>query len=154
MKKNETTAISIKTGMRFKVGDAMKWAVSILLFVCVQLSTYAGAPENEHADIKVSGKVTAASGEGIAGVSVSVKGSRLGTSTDGSGNYSITVPNDATLVFSSVGFESTEVAVAGKSTIDVTLQPSVQKIDEVVVIGYGTANKRDLTGSIVKISGK
>lgn len=104
-------------------------------------------------DLRVSGKVTAATGEALAGVSVTVKGSRTGTTTDANGNFSITVPDDATLVFSSVGFETIEVAVAGKSTMAVTLQQSAKKIDEVVVIGYGQASKRDLTGSIVKIGG-
>ncbi len=105
-------------------------------------------------DLRVSGKVTASTGEPLAGVSVSVKGSRTGTTTDANGNFALTVPDDATLVFSSVGFESFEVAVAGKSTLSVTLQQSAKKIDEVVVIGYGQASKRDLTGSITKISGK
>lgn len=105
-------------------------------------------------EIRVSGKVTAEGGEILSGVSVSVKGSRTGTTTDVNGNYSISVPDDAVLVFSSVGYETQEVAVAGKTNISVILQQSSRKIDEVVVIGYGTANKRDLTGSIVKISGK
>lgn len=105
-------------------------------------------------DLRVTGKVTAATGEALAGVSVSVKGSRTGTTTDANGNFAITVPDDATLVFSYVGFENFEVAVAGKTAINVSLQQSAKKIDEVVVIGYGTASKRDLTGSIARISGK
>lgn len=112
------------------------------------------ATEIESQDLRVSGKVVSSTGEPLAGVSVSVKGSRTGTTTDAGGNFSLTVPDDATLVFSSVGFESFEVAVAGKSTVNVTLQQSAKKIDEVVVIGYGQASKRDLTGSIAKISGK
>jgi len=103
---------------------------------------------------KVSGKVTSSSGEPMAGVSVTVKGTRTGTTTDGAGNYSITVPDDAVLVFSYVGYQDVEVAVAGKSTVNVTLTLSVIEQDAVVVIGYGTASKRDLTGSIVKISGE
>ena len=105
-------------------------------------------------DIRVTGKVTSPSGEGMLGVSVTVKGGRTGVSTDINGNYSITVPDNAVLVFSSVGYETVEIPVAGKSAINTTLQVSTKTIDAVVVIGYGTANKRDLTGSIVKISGK
>jgi TonB-linked SusC/RagA family outer membrane protein len=105
-------------------------------------------------EIRVSGKVTAEGGESLAGVSVAVKGSRTGTTTDINGNYSISVPDDAVLVFSSVGYETLEMAVAGKTNISVTLQQSSRKIDEVVVIGYGSANKRDLTGSIAKVAGK
>ncbi len=105
-------------------------------------------------DVRVSGKVTAPSGEPLAGVSVTVKGTRTGTTTDLEGNFSITVPDDAVLVFSSVGYESLEVPVAGKTTVNAVLQLSAKSIDEVVVIGYGTASKRDLTGSITKVSGK
>ncbi|HEX7905740.1 MAG TPA: TonB-dependent receptor [Chitinophagaceae bacterium] len=104
-------------------------------------------------DIRVTGKVTSAGGEPLAGVSISVKGSRSGTTTDGNGNFSISVPDDAVLVFSSVGYETFEIAVAGKTTVNATLQLSERKIDEVVVIGYGTASKRDLTGSVVKVKG-
>ncbi|MBK8142034.1 MAG: TonB-dependent receptor [Chitinophagaceae bacterium] len=105
-------------------------------------------------DLRVSGKVTGDNGEPLVGVSVSVKGSRTGTTTDANGNFSLTVPDDAVLVFSSVGYESVEMAVAGKSTLNVSMVQSSRKIDEVVVIGYGTASKRDLTGSIVKVAGK
>lgn len=105
-------------------------------------------------DLKVTGRVTSTTGDPLAGVSVSVKGSRTGTVTDAAGFYSITVPDDAVLVFSSVGYESYEVAVAGKSTVNASLKQSEKIQDAVVVIGYGTASKRDLTGSIVKVSGK
>ncbi len=105
-------------------------------------------------DITVTGTVINSSGVALMGVSVTIKGSTGGTSTDGQGKYSISVPENAVLVFSSVGYESMEVPVAGKALIDVTLNQSINKIDEVVVIGYGTANKRDLTGSIVSVKAK
>lgn len=105
-------------------------------------------------DVRVTGKVTGAAGEPLAGVSIKVKGSAAGTSTDGEGNYAISVPDAATLIFSSVGFETVEMPVNGRTEISVTLKTSTKQIDEVVVIGYGTAAKRDLTGSIVKVSGK
>ena len=107
------------------------------------------------ADIRVTGKVTSPTGEGIPGVSVSVKGSSVGTSTDAAGNFTLTAPEGATLVFSSVGFESQEVPVNNRTSIDVQMKESTgRSMDEVVVIGYGVASKRDLTGSIVKIQGK
>lgn len=107
------------------------------------------------ADIRVTGKVTSPTGEGIPGVSVSVKGSAVGTSTDAAGNFTLTAPEGATLVFSSVGFETQEVPINNRTTIDVSMKESTgRSMDEVVVIGYGTASKRDLTGSIVKIQGK
>ncbi|HEY2722845.1 MAG TPA: carboxypeptidase-like regulatory domain-containing protein, partial [Chitinophagaceae bacterium] len=106
-------------------------------------------------DVRVTGRVTSAEGgDGLPGVSVSVKGGNVGTSTDATGRYSISVPDNATLVFSSVGYESKEVAVNGQTTLNVTLALSTKVQEQVVVIGYGTASKRDLTGSIVKISGK
>lgn len=106
-------------------------------------------------DVRVTGKVVSATGQPIPGASVSVKGSNAGTSTDAEGNFAITVPENAVLVISSVGFELQEVPVNGRTTINVTLQESTGKsMDEVVVIGYGTASKRDLTGSIVKVAGK
>jgi len=107
------------------------------------------------ADIRVTGKVTSPTGEGIPGVSVSVKGSAVGTSTDPAGNFTLTVPETATLVFSSVGFETQEVPVNNRTAIDVQMKESTgRSMDEVVVIGYGTATKRDLTGSIVKVAGQ
>ncbi|HNU15299.1 MAG TPA: carboxypeptidase-like regulatory domain-containing protein, partial [Chitinophagaceae bacterium] len=82
------------------------------------------ANEIQSQEIKVTGKVTSATGEPLAGVSVSVKGSRTGTVTDANGNFSLTVPDDAVLVFSSVGYEPVEMAVGGKSTLTVSLQQS------------------------------
>ncbi len=105
-------------------------------------------------DVRVTGRVTNTAGEGLSGVSVSVKGSRTGTVTDATGNYALTVPDDATLVFSYVGYESREMTLNGQTTINIQLTESVRVQEQVVVIGYGTASKRDLTGSIVKISGK
>jgi TonB-linked SusC/RagA family outer membrane protein len=105
-------------------------------------------------EIRITGKVTSAEGEALAGVSVGVKNSRAGTTTDAGGNFSITVPDDAILIFSSVGYETVEMPVAGKTSLSVVLRQSARKIDEVVVIGYGTASKRDLTGSITKVKGE
>jgi TonB-linked SusC/RagA family outer membrane protein len=106
------------------------------------------------ADITVSGKVTGDGGDPIAAASVSVKGSSKGTVTDFNGNFSISVPENATLVISAIGYNTMEVKVNNQQTISVKLELATRKMDEVVVIGYGAASKRDLTGSIVKISGK
>jgi TonB-linked SusC/RagA family outer membrane protein len=103
---------------------------------------------------QVTGRVTDSTGTGIAGASVRVKGSNAGTSTDANGAFSITVPDNATLIFSAVGYISREIAVAGQTVINVELQPSNAQLEQVVVIGYGTASKRDLAGSIVKVAGK
>src|SRR4028118_458177 len=101
----------------------------------------------------VSGTVTGDAGP-MSGVSVTVKGSTKGTSTNTTGSFTLLAPSDATLVFSSVGYISKEVAVAGRANVTVSLAASNTQLEQVVVIGYGTASKRDLTGSIVKVSGR
>jgi TonB-linked SusC/RagA family outer membrane protein len=106
------------------------------------------------ADVKVTGRVINAAGEPVPGVTVKIKGSAVGTSTDAAGFYSISVPDGARLLFSSIGYEEMEVAVNNRNQINITLASSTKSIDAVVVIGYGVANKRDLTGSIVKVLGK
>lgn len=105
-------------------------------------------------DIKVTGKITSVSGEALSGVTVSVKGTSIGTSTDNNGNFSITVPEKGTLIISYIGYQSQQIPVNSRSVIDVKLETSNKIMDEVVVIGYGQASKRDLTGSIVKVDGK
>jgi TonB-linked SusC/RagA family outer membrane protein len=104
-------------------------------------------------DVRVTGKVTNSNGEAVPGVSVRIKGSTSGTSTATDGTYSISVPDGATLVFSSVGYEGQEINVSGRTTIDVVLKNSVMVIDQVVVVGYGTQRRRDLTGSITSVKG-
>lgn len=103
---------------------------------------------------RITGKVTGVGGEALSGVSITVKGSSRGTTTDNTGNFSLVVPNNATLVISFVGYVEQEVAVGNQTVFNIKLVQSQDKLDEVVVIGYGTAAKRDLTGSIVKIAGK
>ena len=108
----------------------------------------------DEADIKVVGRVTTEAGEPISGASIMVKGSTNGTYTDGLGNFSITVPEDARLVVTAVGYKPTEISVAGKQQLSIQLIQSNAQMDEVVVIGYGTASRRDLTGSVSKIRGE
>lgn len=105
-------------------------------------------------EVRVSGKITAATGEPLYGVSVNVKGATIGTTTDVNGNYSLTVPDNATLVFSYIGYTSVVEVVAGRTVINVALQTSTQIMDQVVVVGYGTQRKRDLTGSITSVKGE
>ena len=100
-------------------------------------------------DVKVSGRVTSTSGEPVAGVSVVVKNTSIGTTTDGAGNYVLTVPDSALLVFSSLGFETQEIPVNGRTTIDVSLKAAdASSLQQVVVIGYGTSSRKDLTAPI------
>jgi TonB-linked SusC/RagA family outer membrane protein len=105
-------------------------------------------------DIKVIGRVTGSNGESVPSATVKIKGTNVATSSDVNGYYTILAPENATLVISSVGYTDMEVQVKGRKEVNVTLTISEKVLDQVVVIGYGTANKRDLTGSIVKIEGK
>lgn len=103
----------------------------------------------------VSGKVTSSEdGSAAPGVSVLVKGAAIGTSTDNEGNYSLSVPSGSnTLVFSFIGYKSTEVEVGTRTIVDVQLDPDITQLSEVVVVGYGTQIKQDLTGNIAQIKG-
>ena len=103
----------------------------------------------------VSGRVTDATGNGIPSVTVSVKGTNAGTSTDTTGSFSLNVPASGnTLVFSSVGFQNQEVAIGTRTSIDVTLQAAAGNLNEVVVVAYGTRRRGDLTGSVTSITAK
>lgn len=106
-----------------------------------------------HAQNTISGTVTdGENSESLPGVNVLVKGSTIGTITDVEGNYSLSVPTDAeTLVFSSVGFLTEEVEINNRSTIDMAMMPDIQSLSEVVVVGYGTQEKRDVTAAIASI---
>lgn len=109
---------------------------------------------NEQKRKTISGNVTDSSGAPLPGVSVVVKGSTTGTITDSDGNYSLAnVPDNAIVQFSFVGMKRLEVDVAGKSTLNVTLQDETVGIDEVVAVGYGTQKKADLTGSVSTVKG-
>jgi len=108
----------------------------------------------EFKDVRVTGRVTSGEGgDGLAGVSISVKGTTLGTITDATGNFVITVPDNATLVLSYVGYDSKEVAVAGRTVINVALTLSTKVQEQVVVVGYGTQRKIDVTGAVSQIKG-
>ncbi|MDB5241736.1 MAG: SusC/RagA family TonB-linked outer membrane protein, partial [Spirosoma sp.] len=100
-------------------------------------------------DRRVTGRVRDETGSGLPGVSVVLKGSQQGTTTDADGQYNISVSgSNPTLVYSFVGYLSQEVAVGNRSTIDLSLKTDNKTLDEIVVIGYGTARKSDLTGAV------
>ncbi len=104
-------------------------------------------------DSIISGVVFDDTGNPLPGATVSVKGSDgVGSITDFDGNYSLNVPEGSdTLIFSYIGFLESQVNITGKSTVNVNLSPDVSELDEVVVVGYGTVLKRDLTGSVASV---
>ncbi|MFI1743291.1 SusC/RagA family TonB-linked outer membrane protein [Thalassobellus sediminis] len=100
----------------------------------------------------INGTVSDESGMPLPGVSVIIKNTTTGTATDFDGNYTLKASSDAILVFSYLGYTSQEVSVNGKSTINITLVEEAGLLDEVVVVGYGSVKRTDLTGSVTSIS--
>jgi len=103
----------------------------------------------------VTGKVSDEKGNPIAGASVLVKGTNIGTSTNASGNFTLGVPTSATiLVISYVGYSSQEADITSSSNISISLKPESSTLSDVVVVGYGTARRKDLTGSVASVKEK
>ena len=137
MKKEKAT----RTGRMDRIHQLM------LTFSFLMLSTLAFAQS------KVSGTVVDASGEPVIGASVIVKGTSTGTVTDFDGNFTIpSVPANASLEISYIGYKTQTIPVAGKSTINVTLQEDAALLDEVVVVGYGVQKKSDVTGALTRVN--
>ncbi len=105
-------------------------------------------------DRNVRGVVTDEKGEGLPGVSILLKGTQQGTTTDGEGQYSISVPaNESVLVFSFVGYVSQEIIVGSRTSVDVSLAADTKSLEELVVVGYGTQKKVNMTGAVDVITG-
>ncbi|MBS1505880.1 MAG: SusC/RagA family TonB-linked outer membrane protein [Bacteroidetes bacterium] len=137
-----------KTKLLFHV---TKWKTSSLLsFLAVMMISVCAYSQGA---IKLKGKVIDENNAGLPGAAVSVKGTSDGTVSDGDGNFELSVQSDAVLVVTFIGYATQEVAVGGRTSIEIKMQTDATKLEEVVVIGYGVANKRDLTGSIVKLDG-
>ena len=122
--------------------------------MCVMLLFFSGQVFGQ--ERVVTGKVTSQDdGTPVPGVNVMVKGTTVGTASDSEGNYRISVSGDnVQLVFSFIGYQTTEVAVGARTTVDVQLPTDVQQLSEVVIVGYGTQIKQDLTGNIAQVKGE
>ncbi len=103
---------------------------------------------------QVKGKVTGQNGEALVGVSVTIKGINRGTQSDADGSYKLDVPNNATLVFSFVGYTPNEVAYTGQKEINVSLALDDKLLSEIVVVGYGSQLKKNVTGAVQTIGAK
>ncbi|HEX3023572.1 MAG TPA: TonB-dependent receptor plug domain-containing protein, partial [Chitinophagaceae bacterium] len=112
------------------------------------------AKENLIQDIKIKGKVSALSGESVPAATIRVKGTNVVISADANGNFSITAPENGTLVISSIGYNQIEIPVTGRTEINVILTASEKVLDQVVVVGYGSQRKIDITGAVVQIKGE
>ncbi|CAN5521173.1 TonB-dependent receptor [soil metagenome] len=105
-------------------------------------------------DKQLTGRVTAENGEGLPGVNIQIKNTPRGTTTDVNGNYKLAIPEEAgtVLVFSSIGFTTQEVTVGARSVINIILATDDNTLSEVVVVGYGTQRKRDVTGAVASVT--
>src|ERR1044072_3075263 len=123
----------------------------LLAFVCLFCSASLFAQKNS---TTITGKVTdQTNGQPLLGATVAVKGTNQSVAVDANGNFSITVPANATLVVSYVGYGTQEIPVKKQTTINVTMSNTSSTLNDVVVIGYGQVRKRDVTGSVVSIKG-
>jgi TonB-linked SusC/RagA family outer membrane protein len=105
--------------------------------------------------VQITGAVSSAEEGPLPGVSIIVKGTTVGTTTDGAGKYSINVPANATvLTFSFMGYKTQDVAIAGRRVIDVVLESDAMALEEIVVVGYGIQYKRDVSGSVSTVKGE
>ena len=106
--------------------------------------------DTESPDVEVTGKVTDENGEGLPGATVMVKGTNKGTTSDFEGNFSLSIPDGATLVISFVGYITREIEVGNQTTINVQMALDAEQLDEIIVVGYGTQEKSDITGAVIR----
>jgi TonB-dependent starch-binding outer membrane protein SusC len=126
--------------------------IPVWLLVFLWLATSAGYAQGQA--ITVTGTIKSGPDEYLPGVSVLEKGTSNGTVTDVDGKFSIRVPANSTLVFSFIGMKSQEVVIASQTSIDVILEPDVTQLDDIVIVGYGEVERKDLTTSVSSINSK
>ncbi len=121
----------------------------LLLLMCFSVFTLTA-----YAQKNVTGKVLDEQGEPLIGVNVMVKGTSVGTATDINGSYKLAAPaNATTLIFSFISYKTKEIEIGSQTTINVSMELDMKTLDEVVVVGYGTQVKEEITGSVVSVSG-
>ena len=133
--------------------SGLRWPNGIASFLVAVL--FMGIVVSVHAQSRtITGTVVDDTGSGLPGVTVLVKGTTQGVITDIDGNYSLPVDGNQTVVFSYIGFETQEVQVGDRTTIEITLIPNIDELEEVVVVGYGAVKKSDVTGAISSVGAK
>ena len=143
MKKNEPHNKVLKIP---SIQTTLARCITLLLLIC----GFSAAAQ----DTRITGKVLDSAGSPVSGASITVKGTRNGVASDATGSFTITAPANGTLVISAIGYGSTEVAIGSRSQISTSLYAAAtQSLDQVIVVGYGTLRKRDLTGSVASVSG-
>ena len=134
-------AIAMKTGLKYTIKDR---------HIVLTNETSSPIIASTQQERKVTGTVSDAFGP-ITGANIIQKGTTNGTTTDMDGNYSIEVPDGAILQISFIGYIQQDIAVKGKNVINVLLKEDTQALEEVVVVGYGTMKKKDLTGAVASV---
>ncbi len=122
----------------------------VIALICLMYVTVNGFAQSNI----ITGKVTGPAGEALAGVSVIVKGTSQGTSTNNAGNFSLNVSDpNSILIISALGYEDLEINLEGRSSVSIKLSMATRQLEQVVVVGYGTQRKKDLTGSSASVKG-
>ena len=129
----------------------INYLIRIFLFAVAGIFTFSAISAQTTANIPISGVVTEANGDPIPGTSVVVKGTTIGTATDFDGNFQLNVPEGSTLSISFVGFVTQEIEVGANRIFIIILLEASTSLDEVVVIGYGSQTKKEITGSITSV---
>ena len=136
---------------RVLILPALFFFMSIAVITSAEVKSISPWSHLQIKKIKIHGVVTDQSGNPLAGVTIVEKGTQNGTTSDSKGGYIITVNDNATLVFTTLGMERQEVKVSGRDRIDVILKGSITRLNEVVAVGYTTQSKRDVTASVATL---
>lgn len=154
--KNDITISKRQVGVSVVLNEALKGRN--LTYTIVSSKSIVISDKAEQASPsktkRVSGTVKSTSGESIIGANVKVAGTTIGCITDIDGNFTLEVPENAKLTVSYIGFQTQEVAINGKSSVSIVLKEDTEMLEEVVVVGYGTQKKVDLTGAVAAIRGE
>lgn len=152
--KNDITISKRQVGVSVVLNEALKGRN--LKYTIVSSKSIVISDKAEQASSsktkRVSGTVKSTSGESIIGANVKVTGTTIGCITDIDGNFTLEVPENAKLTVSYIGFQTQEVAINGKSSMSIVLKEDTEMLDEVVVVGYGTQKKVNLTGAVASVS--
>ncbi len=124
-----------------------------IFIVCCGLFLLASSRLQAQTTIHVVGRIVSDSGQPVAKATIVVKGSKSGVSSDDKGNFEIEAPPNAVLIISSVGYASSTINIAGRHSIEIALVSSSSQLDQVIVVGYGTQKKSDVTGSVARVTG-
>lgn len=144
--------MSQKTRLKFQV---IEMTITAVFHSRPEVKYPIPAPEPYTPPAIISGTVTDEQGNPLPGVNVLLKGTGSGTTADANGKYTLSIPDDdAVLVFTFIGYQTQEISVLGKTTVDIVLLPDARTLQEVVVVGYGTQRKVDVTGAISSVSSK